>query len=78
MHIVWSVLLLSAVFGCSGQSSKAISVLAAPAGTKPTVATQLEQGNASSHRATMRALNRPSGRLLPSMRPQPRHITIWR
>ena len=31
-----------------------------------------------SHRATMRVLNRPSGRLLPSMRPQPRHITIWR
>ena len=46
MHIVWSVLLLSAVFGCSGQSSKAVSVLAAPAGTKPAVATQLEQGNA--------------------------------
>ena len=46
MHIVWSVLLLSAMFGCSGQSSKAISVLAAPAGTKSTLATQLEQGNA--------------------------------
>src|SRR5688572_5672971 len=46
MHIVWSVLLLSAVFGCSGQSSKAVNVLAAPTGTKPAVATQLEQGNA--------------------------------
>lgn len=46
MRIVWTVLLLSAVVGCSGQSSKATSVLAAPAGTKPAVAAQLEQGNA--------------------------------
>ncbi len=46
MHIAWTVLLLSAVLGCSSQSSKAVSVLAAPAGTKPAVAAQLEKGNA--------------------------------
>jgi Flp pilus assembly protein TadD len=45
MHIVWMVLLLSAVLGCSSQSNRASSVLAAPAGTKPAVAAQLEQGN---------------------------------
>ena len=54
MHIVWSVLLLSAMFGCSGQSSKAISVLAAPAGTKPTSPRSSNRGTRSSHRATMR------------------------
>ena len=46
MHIVWTVLLVSAVLGCSSQTGKAASVLAAPAGTNPAVATQLEQGKA--------------------------------
>ena len=45
-HIMWTFLLMSAILGCSSQSSKSASVLAAPAGTKPAVATQLEQGNA--------------------------------
>jgi len=40
------LLLLPMVVACSGQSSKARNVLPAPSGTNPTVATQLEKGNA--------------------------------
>ena len=39
------VLLLSFLAGCSSQPSKIRTVLGAPSGTKPAVATQLEKGN---------------------------------
>jgi Flp pilus assembly protein TadD len=40
------ILLLSLVLGCSSHARKARNVLAAPSGTNPAVATQLEKGNA--------------------------------
>lgn len=46
MRKFMTVLLLSVFVGCSSPSSRVSSVLAAPNGTKPTVATQLEKGNA--------------------------------
>jgi Flp pilus assembly protein TadD len=41
-----TVLLLSLFLGCSAHSTRVSNVLAAPSGTNPTVATQLEKGNA--------------------------------
>jgi Flp pilus assembly protein TadD len=45
MRIAWMVLLLYAVLGCSSQTSKTGSVLSAPPGTRPALATQIENGN---------------------------------
>lgn len=45
MQIVRSLVLLSVLVGCSSQPGKAVTVLAAPTGTKPAVAAQLEKGN---------------------------------
>lgn len=46
MRKFMTVLLLSVFVGCSSPSSRVSNVLTAPNGTKPTVATQLEKGNA--------------------------------
>ena len=40
-----TVLLLSLFLGCSTRSTRVSNVLAAPSGTNPTAATQLEKGN---------------------------------
>ena len=43
--LVWSMLLMIAVGGCSGNTKVPLSTLHAPIGTAPAVTQQLEQGN---------------------------------
>ena len=46
MRSVLTILLLFIIAGCTSQPAKGRNVLAAPSGTKPAAASQLEKGNA--------------------------------